>query len=102
MDDEAVFVANATCWAKSKIGNTNYATWCLSFVEDAYERSNDIELDGYATAKEAADGYEANDDASIPPKGALVFYDWWGRSTTRSKTGGTSACRWGMAASFTP
>ena len=71
-------IANALAWAQAHLGETRYATWCLSFVEDAFERSNDIEVDGYATTKEAADGYSARDDGSVPPAGALVFYDWHG------------------------
>jgi cell wall-associated NlpC family hydrolase len=73
-----VIVANALTWAHARLSETRYATWCLSFVEDAFERSNSIQVDGYATAKEAADGYGARDDGSTPPAGALVFYDWWG------------------------
>ena len=73
-----VLVDTALTWAQAHLGETRYATWCLSFVEDAFERGNNIELDGYATAKEAADGYGARDDGNVPPAGALAFYDWHG------------------------
>ena len=81
-------IANALAWAYTHLGETRYATWCLSFVEDAFERSNDIELDGYATAKEAAAGYGARDDGSVPPAGALAFYDWHGQINGTEKNWG--------------
>lgn len=33
---------NMLRWANDKIGETKYAGWCLSFIEDALEISNDI------------------------------------------------------------
>ncbi len=68
------FIDNAVRWARDKIGSADYPHMCLGFVEDAYELANDFELDGYATAKGAADGYGVTEDGE-PPLGALVFYD---------------------------
>lgn len=68
-------VANALEWATSRQGSSDYPHVCLGFVEDAYELANDFELDGYATAKGAADGYGAAKGDEPPPRGALVFYD---------------------------
>lgn len=83
-----IIIANALAWAQTRLGQTRYATLCLGFVEDAYERGNDIQVDGYATAKEAADGYKAQDDSNVPPRGALVFYDWWGAINGTEKNWG--------------
>ena len=38
--------ANMIAWAKNKLGIHEYAGWCLDFIEDALEQSNDIELFG--------------------------------------------------------
>ena len=32
---------NMIRWAESKLGSTEYAGWCLVFIEDALEISND-------------------------------------------------------------
>lgn len=48
---------------------------CLAFVEDAYERSNGIEVFGGSSAKESADRYEAWRNVTNPEKGAFVFYE---------------------------
>jgi cell wall-associated NlpC family hydrolase len=69
---------NAAAWAQARLGETRYATKCLGFTEDAIERGNNIMLDGYSFAREAAEEYGARDDGNIPPAGAWVFYDWWG------------------------
>ncbi len=71
-------VDHALQWAVDAVGSTAYPFKCLSFVEDAYERSNGLELSGYAYAKEAADYYGAQDDGGVPPRGTLAFYDCWG------------------------
>jgi hypothetical protein len=44
------YVDCAIRWAMEALDSTEYQTLCLKFVEDAYEISNDIELDGYSTA----------------------------------------------------
>ncbi|NIK76142.1 hypothetical protein FHS15_001249 [Paenibacillus castaneae] len=44
-------------------------------MEDAYERSNGIEIFGGSSAKESADKYEAWRNMTNPEKGAFVFYE---------------------------
>ena len=79
MDAETdTYVDRAIRWAMEALDSTEYQTLCLKFVEDAYEISNHIELDGYSTAKESADAYDAQENTGVPPKGAYVFYDCWG------------------------
>lgn len=68
-------VDHAVVWAVSKEGDTEYALHCLAFVEDAYERSNGIEIFGGDCASESAQIYEAYRNKSEPPKGAFAFYD---------------------------
>ncbi|HAG42841.1 MAG TPA: hypothetical protein DCL31_04985, partial [Clostridium sp.] len=53
------YVNNAIEWAKNHLNSREYCYHCLAFVEDALERSNDIEIFGGDTAKESADLYEA-------------------------------------------
>lgn len=76
--DTNEIIENAAVWAKARLGETRYATKCLGFTEDAVERGNNIRLDGYSFAREAAESYGAHDNGSVPPEGAWVFYDWWG------------------------
>ena len=38
--------SNAITWALAREGKAEYASWCLSFIEDAVEVSNGIELFG--------------------------------------------------------
>lgn len=85
-DATSTLVENAVDWALSRVGSTAYATRCLGFVEDAYEVSNDIWLDGYASAKEEADAFDVTRRDEDPPRGAFVFYDCWGmlRDTYRN------------------
>jgi len=66
---------NAIEWAKGNLNSKEYCYICLAFVEDALERSNDIEIFGGDFAKESADLYEASKQTGIPPKGTFVFYD---------------------------
>ena len=68
-------VDKAVHWVSGKLGSPEYRGVCLGFVEDAYELANEMELDGYATAKSAAEGYGAASNAGPPPEGAFVFYD---------------------------
>ena len=70
-----LYIANAIRWAQERLGSTEYATWCLSFVEDAYEESNRVEIFGGSSAKESADEYGAAQSTGEPPRGAFVFYD---------------------------
>ena len=53
----SVMVENMLKWAEEKIGNAQYAGWCLSFIEDALEISNGIEIFGGASAKESCELY---------------------------------------------
>jgi hypothetical protein len=46
----------------------------LAFVEDAYERSNNIEMFGGSTATESAEMYGCNNSKGHPSKGSFVFY----------------------------
>ena len=79
MDVETdTYVDRAIRWAMEALDSTEYQTLCLKFVEDAYEISNDIELDGCSTAKESADACNAQENVGVPPRGAYVFYDCWG------------------------
>ena len=68
-------IDNMLGWANDKIGETKYAGWCLSFIEDALEISNDIEIFGGDSAKESADLYGDAMQKGNPDRGAFVFYD---------------------------
>ncbi|MGW8846716.1 NlpC/P60 family protein [Streptomyces xiamenensis] len=74
-DDLSRLADHAIAWAEAHLGSTAYATRCLAFVEDAYERANDLELFGGDTAHESAVLYEAATRTGPPPRGAFVFYD---------------------------
>lgn len=70
------YVENAVEWAKSYIGVEEYKYQCLGFVEDCYEKSNNVEIFGGDTAKESADLYEAEKNKKTSPTiGSFVFYD---------------------------
>jgi len=76
MTDEATFATTATRWALERIGDRAYAGRCLSFVEDAIERPNEVEVFGGSSARESAEQYGPGPyrpDAP-PPAGSLVFY----------------------------
>ena len=62
-------------WAKDKLGNIDYAGWCLSFIEDALEKSNGIEIFGGDSAKESCELYKDALMGGAPERGAFVFYD---------------------------
>jgi hypothetical protein len=68
------YIANAIRWAQEHFGATEYAGRCLSFVEDAYEESNHVEIFGGSSAQESADEYGAAQNRGEPPLGAFVFY----------------------------
>ncbi len=68
------FIANAIRWAQEHRRATEYAGRCLSFVEDAYEHSNHVEIFGGSSAQESADEYGAAQNRGEPPLGAFVFY----------------------------
>lgn len=68
-------IENMISWAEEKLGDTSYAGWCLSFIEDALEISNDIEIFGGDSARESYELYRDAVRTGIPEKGAFVFYD---------------------------
>jgi hypothetical protein len=72
----AELATRAIAWATARQGNPDYALRCLAFVEDAYERSNSIELQGTASAAESAALYDLRpyDTGAPPTAGAYVFY----------------------------
>lgn len=74
MADTIEMIEHALTWAQTQLGSPIYAGRCLAFVEDCFERSNAIEVNGYPSAQEAADGYGVLVIADPPPRGALVFY----------------------------
>ena len=66
---------NMIAWAINQMGNTRYAGWCLSFIEDALEIGNGIEIFGGDSAKESTELYRGAMQTGRPPRGAFVFYD---------------------------
>lgn len=66
---------NMIRWAEDKLGSKEYAGWCLTFIEDALEKSNGIEIFGGNSAKESALLYADGMCQGIPERGAFVFYD---------------------------
>lgn len=66
---------NAVEWAVKHLGDQRYAGWCLSFVEDAIEQSNDIEIFGGDSAKESYLMYQDAICTGVPEAGSVVFYD---------------------------
>jgi cell wall-associated NlpC family hydrolase len=73
--DQRTRVDNAVAWATRHLGETAYASRCLAFVEDAYERSNHLEVFGGDFAGESAELYAVRDETGPPPRGAFAFYD---------------------------
>ena len=74
MTDEKM-IANMITWAEGKTGSPDYAGWCLSFIEDALELGNDIEIFGGDSAKESCEMYSDALHSGLPERGAFVFYD---------------------------
>ena len=67
--------ANAAVeWALGQLGSGAYETRCLSFVEDAYEIPNGIEVFGGDTAAESAEIYRAAWPTDDAPRGSFVFF----------------------------
>jgi len=62
-------------WAQKRLGDTTYAGWCLSFIEDALEKSNNIEIFGGDCAKKSARMYADSIKKGVPERGSFVFYD---------------------------
>lgn len=73
MENLKYFTENAIKWAQNPENQRNYTFWCLAFVEDAYERSNSIEMFGGDDATESANIYGVKTKGT-PPRGSLVFY----------------------------
>lgn len=67
-------IENAIIWAKNRLNSKDYLMRCLAFVEDDYERSNEIEMWGGADAQESAELYEAHKHVGLPPKGKLLYF----------------------------
>lgn len=70
-----LMIENMIRWAEDRLGETQYAGWCLSFIEDALEISNGIEIFGGDSAKESAVLYADAMREDEPERGAFVFYD---------------------------
>ena len=68
-------IDNMIRWAEDRLGDTSYTGWCLLFIEDALEKSNDIEIFGGDSAKESAVLYADGMQQGVPERGAFVFYD---------------------------
>ena len=66
---------NMIRWAEAHIGEPGYASWCLSFIEDALEISNGIEIFGGDCARESAELYADAMRKGVPERGSYVFYD---------------------------
>ncbi len=66
---------NMIRWAENRVDNTEYTGWCLSFIEDALEISNGIEIFGGDSAKESCALYKDALRDGVPERGAFVFYD---------------------------
>ena len=70
-----LMIENTVKWSKNHLNSEKYIMKCLSFVEDALEKSNGIEIYGGDTAKESADLYADSIQDGEPPRGSFVFYD---------------------------
>jgi len=70
-----LIIDNMIEWAKERLGRQEYIGWCLSFIEDALEESNEIEIFGGDSAKESSEMYFDAIETSEPVRGAFVFYD---------------------------
>lgn len=68
-------IDNMIAWAEEKQGKAEYCGWCLSFIEDALEQSNGIEIFGGDSAKESCEMYCDALHSGDPERGAFVFYD---------------------------
>lgn len=73
--DQSILIENMIRWAEDRLGETQYVGWCLSFIEDALEIPNGIEIFGGDSAKESAVLYADAMREGEPERGAFVFYD---------------------------
>ena len=71
-------IETAIAWAESQksAGNMSYCYWCLKFVGDAF-RQGGIGNAGYSTATLAGNALITSRDTN-PPRGTVVFWDWYG------------------------
>lgn len=72
MDNQTI-INNMINWAQEKIDSSEYEGWCLSFIEDALEISNNIEIFGGSSAKESSIMYADSIQLGMPERGAFVF-----------------------------
>ena len=70
-----ILTDNMISRAESMLGDTRYAGWCLSFIEDALENSSGLEIFGGDCAGESCCLYSDALSGGIPERGAFVFYD---------------------------
>ena len=82
---------NMIRWAESKLGSAEYAGWCLSFIEDALEKSNGIEVFGGDSAKESCELYKDALRGGVPERGAFVSITVCVRAKTARSTGDIAA-----------
>ncbi len=68
-------IENIIALAENRLDDGRYADWCLSFIEDALEKSNGIEVFGGDSAKKSAELYADAMENGEPPRGVFVFYD---------------------------
>ena len=73
--NEDILIENMIRWAEDRLGENGYAGWCLSFIEDALEIPNSIEIFGGDSAKGSAMLYADAMRTDEPERGAFVFYD---------------------------
>jgi len=71
-------VEKAIEWAEAKkaTGTKSYSNWCLKFVSDAY-RAAGVSAQSFGYASAAANAMVKHYDQN-PPRGAIVFWDWYG------------------------
>lgn len=71
-------IETAISWAQAQMnaGNTSYSYWCLKFIGDAF-RQGGINNAGYSTATQAGNSLITSTSTN-PPRGAVVFWDWYG------------------------
>ncbi len=71
-------VEAAIGWALARTGSGAYDYLCLKFVQDAYQYGAHTAIERFSYAKQAADALGAALNQGVPPRGAFVFYHWWG------------------------
>ena len=77
--DPAPGADQAIKWAKNQLGKNDWNGYCLAFVSQAYSSAgiSSSVSGGLPDAKTAANKYKPVKKGE-PPKGAVVFFDWWG------------------------